>query len=737
MMNPSQQAVAMIRRVLTAAWVGVVASAPVTADPGQFPRPDALEPDVRFWERVYSKVTTHGGLLHDDRHLEIVYEELNFPPGLSSKERSALVDTVRAHYERILRRLGTGAREDLSDDEARVLALYPTNVSDATLTEAADHLRFQLGQADRFREGLVRAGAWEKHVEDTLKREGLPGELSALPHVESSFNPRAYSKVGAAGLWQFMRSTGKRWLRVDNTVDERLDPYKSTLAAAQFLNINYTILGTWPLALTAWNHGAGGMRRAKDELGTDDITTIVRNYQGRTFGFASRNFYVSFLAALEVDRNAERYFGRIDRQPHDESRTVRLPNLMPAQALEKTLGTDRETLRTLNLALLDPVWTGRRPVPRGFELRVPAGVDPGRLLAHLNQSARDDATRERTVTVGKGETLDRIATQYGLRARELADYNHVSARDVRAGTTLRIPSPGTVAGPVSDQGTAGDAPPATQAPAPVAESHAATSVEVAPDPSTASARVHVVARGESLTAIARAQGVSTADLMKLNELSRPDRIREGQTLRLPARANVAVPTSEVSARVAADTRRPVAAAVGASEGGQIDDPGTLRHDGPVMSADPADYGITNGYVVVQAAETVGQLAHWAGVTSERLLNLNHLKAADALVLGRRLQMELVGVDAAEFESRRVEYHRGLEAAYFEHHRIVGTERHRLRAGETVWMLTRRDQIPVWLLRQYNPDVDFSVAKPGAEIVLPRVEPVAGDNVTEHSQGESR
>ena len=141
------------------------------------------------------------------------------------------------------------------------------------------------------------------------------------------------------------RGTGKRWLRVDGTVDERLDPYKSTLAAAQFLNINYSILGTWPLALTAWNHGAGGMRKAKEELGTDDITTIIRNYQGRTFGFASRNFYVSFLAALEVDRNAERFFGRLDRQPRDDSRTVRLPALMPAQTLERALGTDRDTNR--------------------------------------------------------------------------------------------------------------------------------------------------------------------------------------------------------------------------------------------------------------------------------------------------------------------------------------------------------------------------------------------------------
>ena len=123
-----------------------------------------------------------------------------------------------------------------------------------------------------------------------------------MPHVESSFDPYAYSKVGAAGLWQFMRSTGRRFLRIDAAVDERLDPYRATEAAAQLLSYNYRLLGSWPLAITAYNHGAEGMRRAREQLGTDDIVRIVRDYHSPTFGFASRNFYVSFLAALTVSR---------------------------------------------------------------------------------------------------------------------------------------------------------------------------------------------------------------------------------------------------------------------------------------------------------------------------------------------------------------------------------------------------------------------------------------------------
>lgn len=632
----------------------------VHADPNPFPRPPALEADVQFWQRIYSKVSTHGGLLHDDRHLDIVYEELTFPTGLSFRERSNLVDTVRAHYERMLRRLGTGARDDLSDDERRVLALFPVTVSDATLTDAADHVRFQLGQSDRFREGLVRSGTWEKHVEDTLRREGLPGDLAALPHVESSFNPRAYSKVGAAGLWQFMRGTGKRWLRVDGTIDERLDPYKSTLAAAQFLNINYSMLGTWPLALTAWNHGAAGMKRAKEEMGTDDITTILRNYQGRTFGFASRNFYVSFLAALEVDRNAERYFGKVDRMPRDDSRTVRLPALMPAQALEKALGTDPETLRSLNMSLLDPIWAGRKPVPRGFELRVPAGVDPGRLLTRLGQKSRDDAPRERVVTVGRGDTLDRIATQFGFRTRELAEFNHVSPRDVHPGMTIKVPSAVPTAETAQLTGPEADAPS-------VGSSGGAAAVPESP-PAT-----HVVAHGESLGSIARETGVPAA----------------------------------------------VQAAPNASE---------PREGG----ADTADYAVRDGFVRVEAGETLGALAHWGGVSVSRLLQINHLKADGSVPLGHRVRIELAGTDAAGFEARRVAYHRGMEAAFFSTHRLTGSDARVAQAGDTLWTLTRQGQIPVWLLRRYNPDVDFSLLRPGMPIKIPRVD--APDNNSDLGKG---
>jgi membrane-bound lytic murein transglycosylase D len=603
-------------------------AAPAThADPSQFPRPPQLEPDVRFWQRIYSKVTTQGGLLHDDRYLDIVYEEIAFPAGSTPHDRIAVVDAARTRYESLLRHLAASRGEEPDAEGRRVLALFPANVTPAALEEAADHVRFQLGQADRFREGLIRSGTWERHVQETLRREGLPPELSALPHVESSFNPRATSKVGAAGLWQFMRSTGKRWLRIDGTVDERLDPYKSTLAAAQFLNINYSILGSWPLALTAYNHGANGMRHARESMGTDDIVTIVRGYQSRTFGFASRNFYVSFLAALEIDRNPEKFFGHLERAPGDASHVVRLPASAPVQSLEKAAGADRDTLRALNLSLLDPVWMGRRPVPRGFDLPVPAGVDASRLVARLGGTG-EARLHETSYTVRKGDTLDRIATTYGLRTAELADYNGLADHAVQAGVALRIPpEPGASAAPVPAQ------------------------PESRPRPESAKARPQPASREEAAESA----------------------------------------------------------------------PGLLPGVESAAAADPSDYSVSDGRATVLGAETLGQFAEWLGVTPARLRELNEMPESAPLSIGRRLKLDLSAVDAATFVARRTRFHHELQDEFFRHWRIAGQEKVRLQAGQSLWTLTRRSSVPLWLLRQYNPAVDFATIHAGSEILLPRLE----------------
>lgn len=371
----------------TGAWVsaavaqtGEVSTAPSsTLSAGSLPRYPELQRDVDFWIRIYSQVPTSRGLLHDPLDLSIVYGEAAIPPGQpGSPERRAAIEAARERWRSALRQAadaveaGTGSS---SDDVLRALGVWSAQgatPTPAALREAAGRVRFQLGQADRFRAGLERSGAWRPHIARTLAAAGLPAELIALPHVESSFDPFAGSKVGAAGLWQFMPGTGKLYLRVDAAVDERYDPFRATEGAVKLLANNFRLLGSWPLALTAYNHGAAGMRRARDTMGTDDFAVIARRYRGPAFGFASRNFYPSFLAALTIDQDPGRWFPGVVRAPEAEYTEIELPRAAWMVDLQRTVGLPTTQLRELNPALREVAWRGERPLPAGYRLRLPA-----------------------------------------------------------------------------------------------------------------------------------------------------------------------------------------------------------------------------------------------------------------------------------------------------------------------------------------------------------------------------
>lgn len=462
------------------------------------PRPAGLAPDVAFWQRIFAEVTTQEALIHDNRYLGVVYEKVALP-GSDSAGRKRL-ENAREHYARILNRLAAGNRQGLSPDEKRVLALWK-GASRDQLREAARRVRAQQGLADRFHQGLVRSGRWEDHIRIQLREAGVPESLAALPHVESSFNPEARSHVGAAGLWQFTAGTGRRFMQINEAVDERRDPFRSSEAAARLLRSNYAVLGTWPLAITAYNHGTGGMRRAVRTMGTTDIETIVRHYDGRAFGFASRNFYVSFLAAEEVDRKAEQFFGPVRRESAEGWQTVEVPHYLHISSLERALGVSRETLKAYNPSLLAPVWTGRSYVPRGYALRLPADTPPkaaAERLARVPAAERKQAQVAGAVhKVRPGESLSVIARRYGTTPATLVRLNGLASQHrIRAGQRLKLP--GGVAAPAAGSGNG----------------------------------TYVVRRGDNLALIAKRTGVPQRRLMALNDLRNPHRIYPGQRLRL-------------------------------------------------------------------------------------------------------------------------------------------------------------------------------------------------------------
>ena len=658
-----------------------------------FPCPSVLQSAVHFWIRVYTQVGTNGGFLHDPNNLGVVYQTVHFRPGSSPWERQHIVDADRDRLAAELRRIAAGARP-LTPQERRIRALWGPGVSSARLRRAADDIRFQLGQSNRFKAGLIRSGAWQHAIARALAQQGLPPQLAALPLVESSYNPRAFSKDGAAGIWQFMPGTAQRFLRMSSAVDQRLDPFSATVAAAQLLAYNHRILGTWPLAITAYNHGLAGMLRAVRTVGTKNIGAIVLRYRTAMFGFASRNFYVSFLAALYVDEHAHRYFGNLHELPEERFHELTLPDYVSMASLERALDVPLARLRELNPALLPPVWDGELDVPKGYRLRLPergpiwtvadliGRLGPGALLA--------EQLRPAIYRVQWGDTLSGIAARYGLSIWTLAQFNGIQADGIlRVGERLRLP---------------GAAPPA-----------ALLAANAGPGPGLPGS--YRVQPGDTLSGIAARYGMSTWALARLNGIQADGILRVGERLRLPGPGQPAALPAGIVARAArpSSTDKVEARGPGLGPGG---------HSAP--SLDPTDYSVaSNDTIRVAAAESLGYYAEWLGVSAMDLRRINHLRVGQSLWIGERIRLDFRHVTPAQFEQQRVAYHRALEASYFATHRIDGVFYYVTRSGDSLWTLMQRfPELPEWLLRQYNPHTDFFALKPGTRLVVPRIEAVA-------------
>jgi membrane-bound lytic murein transglycosylase D len=739
-----------MKHLLRILLVGLLGASVSGAAPRDFPQPPELNRDVAFWKRIYSEIDTNGGLLHDARDLSIVYEVVDLPSGASVRARERLTEGRRKHYRQILLDLAKGKRSHLSREEQRVLALFGDDVSNATLRSAANNVRFQLGQANKFRAGVIRSGAYKPEILEALREANLPLEIAHLPHVESSYTPTVYSRVGAAGLWQFTRSTGRRFMRVDHVVDERLDPYRASVAAARLLEQNYRVTGSWPLAITAYNHGASGMRRAAQQLGTKDIVKIVRDYKSRTFGFASRNFYVEFLAADAVASDAEFYFGPLPLDQPIQFDTVELPYFVKSDVLADALGVDIATLREANPALRPSVWQNAKYIPKGFHLRVPraALAEPIRhaIAAVPDQHRHARQTLDADYVVRRGDNLSSIARRHGVRMSDLVAINGLKSKNrIRVGQKLRLPTSASTA-----TRTASYTPEKSTAPI-EAKPHAPARRPM--DATLPEDGIYQVRHGDNLTRIADRFGLSVPELVALNDLKSQNRISIGQRLRVSTNATERTETAEKTIVVASASGHPDAVpalseARSASPSptpsseelafvGERDDD-LAQVDGPVapetsadsdesatdpspgLLADPSDYTVaSNGTIIVQTNETLGHYAEWLGLRASRIRQINGLHYGEPVVVHQRLRLDFSNVRPEDFERVRVEFHRALQEEFFAQWEIEGTVTHRVGPGDSLWVLSRRRfDVPIWLLRQYNPDVDLDALTAGTSLIIP-------------------
>lgn len=423
----------------------------------QFAVPPGLRGHVEFWKTVFGKYGKHQQVFHYRGHPGVIYSVLDFADAgktLGPVQLERLMESAaESEVERIrgrLRLLAEG-RPPATAFDHRVVKLFSTydRATRAAYREAmVDRgIRYQVGIREKTSDGIKRSGRFLFAIEQIFAEYGLPWELTRLPLVESSFDYNAYSSVGAAGIWQFMRGTAKKYMRVDSYVDERRDPIQASRAAAQYLGHAYRQLGNWALALTSYNHGITGVMRAVKATGSRDIVTIIERYEGDSFGFASQNFYAEFLAALEIERNYQQYFPDLVREQPLAFDEVHLHVPASVGAVKRAARITDEMLEELNPQLLRPVLSGRVQIPRGVAIKLPAGrgaavtaaLGQGQLYAFVPSDER----KQMSVGVGRDKPVSGDMPVAAEAAPTVIAKSEVSAEQLRSETKSSAKPTGT------------------------------------------------------------------------------------------------------------------------------------------------------------------------------------------------------------------------------------------------------------------------------------------------------
>ena len=614
--------------------------AALNGDTTSFPVYPSIEPNVKFWTKVFSELSKAQGILHDSQNLNVIYEVLNLkdPDSYNAKTiNDKRINTAKRKYKMILKKLAQNP--SISDAETmRVAALFGKDANRADFQKAMNQIRCQMGEKDRFLEGIIRSGTWIGEIKRIFRSYNLPEDLVYLPYVESSYNPKAYSKLGAAGIWQFVRRAGKNFMTVGYAIDERWDPIRSSEAAAQLLKHSYEKFGSWPLAITAYNHGISGMLSAKWKKG--GYEEIFNQYTGKNFRFASRNFYSEFMAAREVATHYEKYFGKIIPDTPVDTRKIVLAGYASIKDLGKYFGVDMATLGRLNPSLRPPIFRGQKYVPKGYSLCLPSYAVENRMGASLElplNMYKDHQKSSRIYRVKKNDNITKIAKMHGIEVSDLIQANKLNSKGVLyVNQNLRLPLPGEMA----------------------------DMAETPPLPAT--------------------------DIRQ-----QKPQVPEMPSLRRSSAYEATTPASELE--IEPDI-----------VGGNLEVERVMIEKGKPV-----------GIIQVEMEETLGHYAEWLEIPTRIIRRLNRFPYGKTIQLHMKLKIPLDKISKEQFEETRFEYHKKIQEDFFSFYGIESVQQYRLQKGDNVWTLCNDTfEMPVWLLKKYNPKVDFNDLRCSQKLVIP-------------------
>lgn len=530
-----------------------------------FTVPQRLRARVDFWKDIFTKYGRYYTVVHHRDFPQIVFDVVDMSlegtllgdirfENMKKERVERAVEAVKSAIKKLAAGEEAGTRLEKNIKE-KMEATLGAGVLKYSLVLKDDLIRTQTGIREKFRDSVKRSGKYLSRMEAIFKSYGLPPELTRLPFIESSFDYTAYSSVGAAGIWQFMRRTALNYMTINRVVDQRRDPIIATHAAARYLREAYEALDNWPQAITSYNHGVGGVRRKMNVSGLSSIADMIEHPTRNTFGFASSNFYPEFLAAVEVYREYKKYFPGLVVDAEEKYVERRLPNAMTIQSVARVYGYSVGALKEVNYSFTTAIWSGKLPIPKGYVVKFPVGagsqtvpdIDPsttGSPVDELAASAKPEkiefsAVKENDIihVVRRGETLTSVASRYHLTTKALMAANRSSSARIFVGQRLRIPARGGAAGSRSSSKKNGDT---------VRTSGDTAAVKVAPAPVPAF-RTYTVMPGDTVGTIASRFGMSVSQLKAINHL-RSNRIVIGQAFKIPVQSQTSPGKSSASSQ---------------------------------------------------------------------------------------------------------------------------------------------------------------------------------------------
>lgn len=642
---------------------------------------------VNFWKRVYTEITSTQGFIHDKWKPEIIYEKVDFKTRFARKKRriaKRAVNKIKKRFRSIIRK----NLKNLSSEEQKLLELSQATTK-KEIYRAMRNLRTQYGLKDNYYIGLKKSHRYLDYIKTVFKSYGLPKELVYLPHVESSFNYRAYSKVGAAGIWQFMRSTARLYgMKINYAIDERRDPFIATKAAARLLKYNYSKIGAWPLAITAYNHGLRSMQRAVKKVGSKKISEIIERYDGRRFGFASKNFYATFIATVEISENPQEYFPSFQKPAPFEYSFLPLPKALTVKQITSALGLDQKIIKLYNPSIRTTAYRSPLFLPKGFKLQLPR-ISEAQTEQYLSQlETIKGSTRNLRLAgehkIRRGDSLYTLSKIYRVPIHDLIVFNNISNPSrIYPGMKIKIPGTKELKQLKDEAQTVAEVKPKKINEKPViAEVSVKDKIE-----KTKSAPSSTQPQPQEKTPWYK----KLLSWNKPKDESPSDPIKEEQ-----ADLDKEEKTGEIANTLV-----------------NLDN---YELDLKLLSGDL--YEIT-----IETDETLGHYADWSLTRINSLRKTNRMRSRSTIRIGQKFKLRLTEEKQKRFLAERAQYHLSLQEDFFQSFEIEGTTDYVVKSGESLNQILSKNEIPLWLFRKYQ-DKSFNAnyaLKVGRKLIMPNIE----------------